>query len=189
MLTLISRRSLAALVVAVLFAASANMLSAEACGKKSAEPAPTKDEASAFLAVPATAAAANASISQDDRTLVQNYVKSQVAAYNLTMPQFAALTPAQQTAILAPGRQFVLSREARRAIVPKSNMVPSSVSDQLTPNGTISQAVIDTYAVTLPKTVALTLDAPAGYSRLIIGDKLVLVSPDGVIADVVSDIY
>jgi len=145
------------------------------------------DEPTALLAVPTAAVVGAAKrMNESDKMLVSSYIKSQIAAHSLTMREFAALTPEQQRGVLAPGRQYLLNRSDRRAIMPSRISVPESVVSQVALNHTISSDIIDQYAVSIPASIGMT---PTGYRRMLIGDSLVLVSADGMIVDVVSDIY
>ncbi|MEB3246044.1 MAG: hypothetical protein VKJ06_08690 [Vampirovibrionales bacterium] len=140
-----------------------------------------------FLAVHGPAALTSTQISTSDKQMVSSYLDDQLRINQITMDTFKALTPSQQRIVLTPGKHLYISREARRAIMPKRNSVPYNVREQLVTNASIDDKTLTRYAVTIPETVAMSMSAlPEGHARVLIGDSLVIIDESRTIKDVSS---
>ena len=175
------RLAVSTLLLVYLGTASALAFADDICTCKKASEPPA---ASNYLNIGVPSISASR-ITQDETAVVQSYVNSQLTAYGLSEEQFLALTPAQQRQVLAPGRVFQLTREARRAIVPKKISVPVSVLKQLQPGEQLSAAVIDQYAVALPASVVAEsgVALKTAKQRVVIGNQLVVLDTVGRIQD------
>ena len=137
-----------------------------------------------FLAVSPTVLAAHARVTDADKALVHDYIKSQIATNNLTLDQFNGLTADQQRIVLVPGKAFTLTREIKRTIVPQRQAVPNQVIKQIVVNKSLPVDIIDQYGIDLPASITAELpELPAGYQRVLIGTHLVVLDGNSVVLD------
>jgi hypothetical protein len=122
-------------------------------------------------------------IQPSESQLVASFIDTQLRAHGLTKDQYLALSAEHQRAILTPGRTWFMSREMRRTIVPKSVSVPRTVQSQLIAEKTVSDKVLQDYAIELPSTLQLSFKNPSAR-RVLIGDKLLQLSAENIITDV-----
>jgi hypothetical protein len=148
------------------------------------------DNPSAYLVMPSINAATQTHLAVTEKALVHNYIEEQIQMAGLTKEEFFTLDPEQQRLVIKPGRQFILTREAKRAINPQRRGVPRTITSKLTANETLSSDIITKYSVALPKSISLTINGSSSTASqwLLIGDKLVLINENNVIQEVLSNI-
>jgi hypothetical protein len=138
-----------------------------------------------FLAIHAPSVALSTQIQPNDSALVASYIDEQLRINQITMDVFKALPLAQQRQVLSPGKHLFISRQEMHAIVPKRNTVPYDVRKNLVVNQTLDVPTIMRYGVSLPETLSMAMtQVPAGYSRVLIGNHLVMLDGQNTITDV-----
>jgi hypothetical protein len=141
-------------------------------------------EGGSFLAVSPTTLAAHTRLSDADKSLVSNYIISQIATNNISIEQFRGLTSDQQRVVLVPGHAFTLTREMKRTVVPNRTAVPVTITKSIAVNKAIPNDVIDMYGIDLPASITAELPAlPTGFQRMIIGSHLVVLDANNIVMD------
>jgi hypothetical protein len=156
-------------------------LTVHACDKVKASDQPTL-----MLAIPSVGMLGQIGQSEPS-IIIKNYIQAQIATNGLTEQQFLALRVDQQKQVLAPGRQFMVSPEERRSIVPNRISVPENVQATVKQNALLSKDIITQYAVPIP-TSASEGHQTTGTMYLLLGKKLVLVDLTGKVLDVTTNI-
>lgn len=130
----------------------------------------------AFMAI-SPVSLRGAQLVPSDKVLAINYVNTQLANYNLTFPQYLSLEPSMQRQILElPGRTTYVSREMRRKLSDFRVSVPTDVLARVTAGQSLSETLMERYAVRLPENIELSASSlPAGCERVLIGNKYALI--------------
>lgn len=134
--------------------------------------------------------ASSVEVTETQKAMVSQYIESQVAANDVTMQQFASMTPEQQRRVLTPGRQ-VLSRAERRTLQLQTRQasIPNNVQQAIIPLAVLEPSVIEKYGVALPGSVQTNLKVPVGISMVLFGNKLAALNTSGTVLSVVEEIY
>jgi hypothetical protein len=137
----------------------------------------------AFVLTIGLASGSFAAVPALEKQVIRDYLQAQFNANDVTWMQFAAMSPAQQRQVLAPGRQFAASREERGSIVPMHASVPATVV--LKQDSTVTQTMLEQYGVSLPESLQTQLSSLGGVRYVLIGSNLLLLSADNRIEGVV----
>ncbi|MEB3206003.1 MAG: hypothetical protein VKK59_01480 [Vampirovibrionales bacterium] len=148
-------------------------------------PSSSQSESANFLALHAPSVALSTQIQPNDSALVASYIDEQLRINQITMDTFKALPVAQQRKALSPGKHLFLSRQDLHAIVPKRDAIPYDVRKNIVVNRTLDDSTITRYGVSLPETLSMSMGkTPEGFSRLLIGNQLVMMDSTNTITDV-----
>jgi hypothetical protein len=120
-----------------------------------------------------------------DRAIIQAYVEQHMFRANMSPNLFDNLTPEQQRQVV---RGEAVTMPVAGAV--PSYTIPTDIQQQFRINNALSPLIIGRYGVALPTALETQLEPlPFGYQRMIFGRHVVLLSPDNVIVDMLSNVF